>query len=41
MTYLQSFKVLEVGLLNFSDLVVLQVQQDSVIRNIFRNLLQT
>lgn len=41
MTYLQPFKILEVILLDLSDLVVLQVQQDGVIWNIFRNLLQT
>lgn len=41
MTYLQPFEVLEVVLLDLSDLVVLQVQQDSVIWNIFRNFLQT
>lgn len=40
-TYLQPFKVLEVILLDLSYLVVLQVQQDSVIWNIFRNFLQT
>lgn len=40
-TYLESLKVLEIILLDFSNLVVLQVQQDSIIGDILRNFLQT
>lgn len=40
-SYLQSLKILEIILLDFRNLVVLQVQQDSVIRDILRNFLQT
>lgn len=40
-TYLESLKVLEIILLDFTNLVVLQVQQDSIIGDILRNFLQT
>lgn len=38
---MQAFQVLEVVLLELRDLVVLQVQQCAVIRNVLRNFLQT
>lgn len=38
---MQSFEVLEVVLLDLSDLVVLQVQQGGVVWDVPRNCLQT
>ena len=41
MSYMQSFEVLEVVLLDLSNLVVLQIQQGGVVRDVPRNRLQT
>lgn len=37
MSYVQSFEVLEIILLDLSNLVVLQVEQSGIIRDVFRD----